>query len=112
MPQTLKSIVVQVDVGLQDFRVFERIRIDGKVVIVRRDLDLAGFKLLYRMVPAVMAELEFVCLAAKGQSDQLMAKTNTKDRCLAHQAANVIRGVGAWLGIAGTVGEKYSVRVE
>ena len=78
MAQAFQSIVVQVDVGFQDLRIFQRIRIDGEVVIVRRDLNLAGLQLLYWMVAAVVAELEFVRLAAQREADKLMSRQMPK----------------------------------
>ena len=42
MAQAFQRVVVQVDVRQLDFALLQRVRIDGEVVIVRRDLDLAG----------------------------------------------------------------------
>jgi hypothetical protein len=42
MAQALYRLIVQVDVSDFDFRIFERIRIDGETMILRGDFQLAG----------------------------------------------------------------------
>ena len=44
MAQAFQRIVIQINVRFQNFGFFQRIRIDSKVVVVRRDLDLAGLQ--------------------------------------------------------------------
>jgi hypothetical protein len=44
----------------------------------------AAGQLLYRMIAAVMAELQLVGLAAERQADQLMAEADAEDRYSAH----------------------------
>ncbi len=110
--QALQRVVVQVDVRQVDFALLQRVGIDGEVVIVRGDLDLAGLHLLHRMIAAVMSELQLVSLAAQRQPDQLMPQTDSEDRNLAHQIANTFLRVSDRLGIAGPVGEKHAVRLQ
>src|SRR3954463_13874668 len=76
MPQSLQRAVIQIDMRLDDLTVRERIWVNGKVMIVRRDLHLLRLQLLHRMIAAVVSELELVCLAAERQADQLMSETN------------------------------------
>ena len=80
MPQAFERLVVQIDVRQLDFALRQRIGIDGEVVVVRRDLDLAGRQLLYRMIAAVVSELQLVGLAAEREPDQLMAQADAEDR--------------------------------
>ena len=42
MLQAFKGVVVQVDVRQLDFALFERVRIDGEVMVVGRDFDFAS----------------------------------------------------------------------
>lgn len=56
MPQAFERIVVQVDVRQVNFALFQRVGVDGEVVIVRGDLDLAGCHLFDRVIAAVMSE--------------------------------------------------------
>ena len=111
MAQAFQRVVVQVDVRQFDFALLQRIGIDGEVVVVRGDLDLAGRECLHRMVAAVVSELELVGLAAEGEADELMAEADAEDGDFAHHAANVVLRVGHRLGIAGAVGEKHAVRL-
>ena len=64
MPHAFERVVVQIDVGQLHFALRQRIRIDGKIMVVRRDLDLARVQLLHRMVAAVVAKLQLECFAA------------------------------------------------
>ena len=84
MAQAFQSIVIQIDVGLNDLGVLQRIGIDSKVVVVGRNLDPTGLHLLYRMVPAMVAKSEFVSLASEGEADQLVSQADAKDRRLPH----------------------------
>src|SRR4051794_37501669 len=61
------------------------------------------------MVRAAMAELEFECLRAACQPEQLVAQTNPEDRLLAQQAANGGNRVLQRLRIAGAVREENSI---
>ena len=54
-------------------------------MVVRGDLDLAVVRLLHWMIPAMMAELQLVTPAAKRETDQLVAETDTEDRLLPYQ---------------------------
>jgi len=43
-----------------DFALRKRIRIDGKIMIVRGDLNLSGMELLHRVISPVMTELRLL----------------------------------------------------
>src|SRR5450432_816561 len=81
-------------------------------MIVRGDFNLAGLQLLDRMIAAMVSELQFVGAAAESEADELMAETNSEDRCLAHEATNIVCRVGARFGITGAVRKKHAVRTE
>ena len=106
MPQAFHRLVVQIDavhghLGRQGFW------INGKTVVLRGDLDFAGFQILYRLVRAAMTELELESLSSECLSQNLVAESNAKHRNARiqqrlHFPDNVIqRG-----GIAGAVGKK------
>src|ERR1700678_980625 len=57
LAKAFQRVVVQVDMGKLDLALVDRIRIDGKVMVVRGDLHFARLGLLYWMVSAVVAEL-------------------------------------------------------
>src|ERR1700684_4336159 len=105
MPQTFERLIVQVDVGEFHFAARQGIGIDSKIMVVRRDLDLAGTQLLHRMVAAMMSELQFERLATKRNAGELMSQANAENRLPSHQPANRIHRIGTGLGIAGTIRE-------
>src|SRR5580658_4025825 len=104
--QAFEGIVVEVDVGEVDFGGVERLGIDGEVVIVAGDLDLAGVVALDGMIAAVVAELELVGFAAESEADELVAETDAEDGRAAGEFADAFLGVDNRLGIAGAVGEE------
>src|SRR5690242_5633698 len=112
MAQAFERLVIQVDVRQLDFGLRQRVGIDSEVVVVRRDLDLAGVQLLHRMVAAVVSELELEGLAAQRDAGQLMSEADAENRLATHEAANVVHRVGARLGITGTVREKDAVGLQ
>jgi len=69
MPQSFKGVVIQVDMRQVYLALLQRIRIDGEVMVVCGDLDLAVVRLLYRMIAAMVAELQLVTPAAKRETD-------------------------------------------
>ena len=112
MAHTFECLVVQVNVRQFDFGLRQRVGVDGEVVVVGCDLDFAGVELLHRMVAAVMSEFQFESLAAERDAGQLVPETNSEDGLASHEAADVIDGVGARLGVAGAVGEENPVGLE
>ncbi len=89
----------------------ERGRVDGVVVVLRGDFDLAGVEVLDGMVGAVVAELELVGLAAKRQAEDLVAEADAEERRLAGEVADVLLRVVEGLGIAGAVRKEDAVGV-
>ena len=72
VPQAFQRLVVQIDVGQVNVGRLERIRVHGEVVVMRRNLHLAGRVVAHRVVAAVMSELELVGLPAERQTEQLL----------------------------------------
>ena len=80
----LDGVVVQVDVA--DFHIRREGRfLDGIVVVLARDFHSAGLQVLYRMVAAVMAELEFGNLRAECKTQELVAEADAHQRNLAQK---------------------------
>src|SRR5579872_7399719 len=112
MAQPFQRLVVQVDVRQFNFILRQRIRIHREIMVVRRDLDLAGLQLLHRMVPTVMSELKLECFPTQRDAGELMSETYPKDRVPSQQSPNRIDRIGTRLRIAGAIGEKYSIRFQ
>ena len=110
--QAFQRLVIQVHVRQLDLVGVDRVWIDGKVVVVRGDLHLAGEVVAHRVVAAVMAEFELVCLAAQGNAGELMAEADSEDRHAAQEFANGAHGVIDRLRVAGAVGEEDAVGLE
>ena len=53
-----ERIVVEIHVGQFDLALRERVGIDGEVMVVGGDFDLAADQLLYWMIPAVVTEFQ------------------------------------------------------
>src|ERR1700686_57731 len=109
MPQAFERLIVEVDVRQLDFALGQRVGIDSKVMVVRRDLDLPRLQLLYRMIAAVVPKLQLEGLAPEGNSRQLMPQADAENRLPPHQPADRIDRIRARLRVAWTVREKNSV---
>ena len=94
------------------FALRQRIGIDCEIVIVRCDFDSAAVQLFYRMISAVVAELQLVGLAAQRQAYKLMPQADAEDRHAPHQAADVVLGIIAGLRISWPVGQENSIGLE
>ena len=110
--QAFERLIIQINVRELDFGLRQRVGIDGEIVVMRGDLDFAGVELLDRMIAAVVSEFEFESFAAERDAGQLMPEADAKDRLASHEAADVVHGVSARLGIAGAVREKHAVGFE
>ena len=86
MAQAFERRVVEVHVRQLDFGLRKRIGIDGEVVIVRSDLDLAGCQLLHGMISAMVAEFQLIGLSPQSNSYELMPQANSEYRLPSHQA--------------------------
>ena len=65
MAHAFDRAVIQIDMRHFDLG-RERIRIDRKSVILRRDRHSSGFQIFNRLVAAAMSEFQFVRFAAEG----------------------------------------------
>ena len=110
--QAFECLVVQVHVREFDFGLRQRVGIDGEVVVVGGDLDLAGVELFDGMIAAVVSEFQLEGFAAQSDAGQLVAETDAEDGLASHKAADVVHGIRARLGIARAVREKDTVWFE
>src|SRR5579862_7332872 len=90
MAQAFECLVVQVDMGQLNFAVGQRIWINGKIMVVRGDLDLPGLQLLYRMIAAMMSKFQLECFAAERNPRELMPKANPENWLSPHEPADRI----------------------
>lgn len=98
MSEAFNRVVVQVDVGHFTIR-RERVGIDSEAVILRSDLDAPGSQVFHGLIPAVMAEGEFVSPATKRKPHQLMAETDSKNRIAPDQLSQISNYSSKGLGI-------------
>src|SRR5215813_2376966 len=112
MAQALERVVIQIDVRELDFALLQRVGIDGEVVVVRRDLDLAALDALHWMIAAVVAEFQLVCPATECTADELVSEADAENRSLAHESADIVARVIYRLGIAGAIRQKDTVGIE
>src|SRR6185369_1830906 len=93
-----------------DFAWIQRVRIDGEVVVVSGDLNLAVLQLLYRMISAVVSELELVGLSAESETNQLVSETNAEKRHATDKSTDIVLCVRYGFWISRSVRQKDSVR--
>jgi hypothetical protein len=64
--QAFHRAVVQVDMGQLDQVLRQRIHVNAEAVVLGGDGALACLQVPYWLVPAPVAELEFICVRAEG----------------------------------------------
>ena len=90
----------------------QRIRINGKSVVLAGDQHLLGIEILDRVIGTVVTELHLHCLRAGGKCQQLVAQANAVGRHAAcEKLANGRNGVVAGLGVTRAVGQEDAVRI-
>ena len=86
----------------------EPVGVDGEVVVLAGDLDLAGGEVAHRVVAAVVAEGELHRVGAERPAEQLVAEADAEHRHVAEQPADGVDGVGHRGRVARTVGEEHA----
>ena len=89
----------------------ERLDIYGKSVILSSDFHFPRHEVLDRMVSAVMTEFELVGPPSKGETKELVSKTDPKNGLFPKEIPDNPDGVRDTLWIAWTIGQKDPVRV-
>ena len=70
--QSFHGLVVEID-AIDGYIRWQRVRAHGKTVILRCDLDLAGFQIFHRLIAAAMAELELESFSTERLAENLVA---------------------------------------
>src|SRR5207245_2032589 len=83
-----------------------------EVVVVRGNLDFAGAEMLHRMISAMVSELQLESFSSQRQADELMPQAYAENGHLSHQLTNALLRIAAGLGIARSVRQENSVRLE
>lgn len=91
--------VVEVDVGHVD-RLWQRGGVHRKVVVLRRDLDLAGAHVPDGVVASMVAKGQFERLGAKRLTEDLVAHADAKDGLLSEDRLCVLHRVRRGGGVA------------
>ena len=73
------------------------------VMVLAGDVAYPGLRILYRMISAVMTELELCCFAAEGKTDDLVPHTDAADREFAYERLYGIYSSGSIERISGPV---------
>ncbi len=106
------GVVIEIHVRDLDLGGQARFR-NRKPVVMRRYLDLAGRQVLDRLVPAAVAELELVCVAAERLPDKLVPEADAEHRRLGFgKLADLVNDAGHRSRIARAVGKKYAVGLQ
>ena len=71
----------------------QRVGVDGEVVVLAGDLDLAGRDVAHRVVAAVVAERQLEGVGADRPAEQLVAEADPEDRHVAEQALDRLDAV-------------------
>src|SRR5882724_10780817 len=109
--QAFDGLVVEIDV--RDLDIFrQRRRIDGKAVVLRCDLDLARLEIFDRVVRAAMTELQLEGLAAKRETENLVAEADAEKRHAGgDDGLRVVDGICQRRRIAGAIAEEHAVGI-
>ena len=85
---------------------FEARGIGGETVILGGDGNFAGLQILYGLVAAAMAKLEFKRRAANGVGEHLMAEADAEDGVFGQQRRDRLVYIAQRRGVAGAVGKE------
>ena len=81
-------------------------------MVLGRDFNFAGRFVQDRLIRSSVTESKLECSPAAGKSQQLKAQTDPKDRFPAEETLDRTNRVVEWFGIAWSVGQEDTVRVE
>ena len=85
----------------------ERLRVHGKAMVLRRNLDPARLITHHRLIPAAVPKLQFVGLPPKRMPENLMPQTNPENRhLLLNQALHHRIDIGQGPRIARAIRQK------
>ena len=81
--EAFEALIIQIDVSRGRAHLRQRGFVDCEAVILAGDFDLPGGEVAYRVVDAVMTELELANVGLQRAGDQLMPEANAEHRQLA-----------------------------
>lgn len=110
MAESLVRPVVQVHVCYFERFTIECRWIDRKAVILRRDFDLLGEKILDGVIASPVTEFQLEGFRLKRERQQLMTETDAEDGRFADKALEIFDGLPDSRRVARTVGDKDAVR--
>ena len=112
MPDPLDGPVIKVDV--RDLNVIrKRLLLHRKAVVLTGDFNLPSGKLLYRMVPTPVSELQLVGGSTHGACKHLMAKTDAEHWYVCLEYSPHIRdGIRQWSRVTGTIAQKHAIGMD
>src|SRR5208337_5020816 len=84
--------VVEVPVG-EFCLAAQAMDINAIVVVLGCYFHPSGLNIFYRMVASMVAEFEFVCLAAHRQAEYLVAETDAEYRPFPHQFTHIFNSI-------------------
>ena len=87
--ETFERLVVQIHMGNLNVTGGQRIRIDAKPMILRRNFHLVRQQILHRMIGSVVAKLELECFATECESAKLVPEANAENRHSSRELANL-----------------------
>ena len=112
MPHTLATLIVKVNMSLNESTTIKSIHVHAESVVLRCDFDTASGQVLDWVVHAAMAELELVGPSAKGEAENLVTEANAEDGQSADEVPGELDDTSDGLGIASAVGQHDAVRLE
>ena len=108
---SLAGLVVQVPMGDLNLTARNRFRIHGEAVVLSGDLHSPRLEVHHRMVCPMVAEFQLVGFSSQGQTQNLMAQTNTEDGQFPDALANRGDEIRHSFRVSGPVGDKQPVRL-
>src|SRR6266487_5478640 len=79
VPEAFDGLVVEVD-AIHENAGGQRLRLDGKAMILRRDFHATGREVLDRLIGAAMAEFQLERFAPERLPKNLVAEANAENR--------------------------------
>ncbi len=112
MPEAFERVIVQVHMRDLNLIQIERVGVHRESMVVGGDLHLARDFIDDRMIRTSMSELELVGFRVQRQTQHLVTKTDSENRCLPDQLSDLRCLMRERLRIARTIREKNTIRSE
>ena len=110
--QSFNGLVKQIDMGGLQGCILETVYVNGIIVILACNFNLASCKIFDGMIAASMSEFQFVGFGSVRQTYQLVSQANTEDGLLSAQFTDMVCYNLYIFRITRTIRHEYSVRIE